>query len=759
MTPTYINDAEAVLFRFFDPHRCQLDSWTFTRSEKADSAIRQQFHASIIRWETGDDVVATLSRDCDLDISDFDTLILCCSGPETARCTIRLVVDGKTITAVDRATCLNQSEEVEAPVTGRTLQRIEIQLSDTGEVPTVFGLYWLGFANAPRRTQMQQRQAKYQSREMWADLLAPASEPVTIAPKLGLLFDADQLPALREKFKREPYASAMRQYREIAKGCLTAEPWRGVGAYPNSVKPRCYRFRGTDHIDMLAMRMGGFVGLIDEDEQLLRMSADHVLALAHCDHLYPEFMPFIAGSAWEQRPFYEYRYAMNAVYAMDFAGHLLNESGKQVLAQMLATKALPWFYQTLARHPYVRTCNQGAYFAWGAIICELALAKIYPRGGEGIDVAIRAMDETVNTYFKPDGGAYEGAGYVTATAEHALVAYALVARHRGVPLDSLVPPVLRNVGNYLTTMAATVGPIGSAIKVADGGRNGPVMFPGCAGMLAVLTGDSTIARLYAGLLAGEMRETWQTPGAIMSMVLAPDALPEPGVRPPTFHILGDTGILCSARDTPHGIVRLQLIGGTARAGHCHEERGSFVLEAFGDELAIDRGQTNYGDPRSQTLRIARYHNVLIPARADATLTNQLNPCPAATIPQGTGDATKLDASIDASAAWGDLVKHWRRRIVSDEPTTFAVHDDMALPTKGRVAFNLQHMRPWTREGDSWVTRGEHGSLRVTPQWRVDDVFSGEDSVDGDLNPAYRLTLWAPPADHHQLVTLLHVSPH
>lgn len=758
MTPTYINEAEAVFFRFFDPLRNDLAAWTFQGSAAAAATLQQQFHGSFVRWTTGDAVVATLSHECGMDISDFDTLTLCCSGPATATLTLRLLIDGKMVTPVDRVACTNQSEEVEAAVTGRVLQRIEIILTDSGTVPTLAGLYWLGFANAARREQMERRQARYQSREMWSDLLVPAGERVTMAPKLGLIFDAQQLPLLREKFKREPYASAMAQLRATAKACLNAEPWRGVGPYPNNIRPRCYRFRATEHINMLAMRLGGFVGLIDEDEQLLRMAMDHAMALAHCDHLYPEFMPFIAGSSWEQRPFYEYRWAMNAIYAMDFAGALLNRSGTEVLAQMLTTKVMPWLYQTLARHPYVRRCNQGVYFAWGAILCELALAKIYPRGGEGLDVALRAMDETVTAYFNADGGAYEGMGYVSSTAGHALVAYALVARHRGVPLNSLVPPVLHNVGNYLITMASTTGPIGSAIKVADGGRNGPVMYPSCPGMLTVLTGDHNVAAIFAGLLAGELRESPQTPGVIVPMVLGPDVLPTPHVRPPTFQILANTGMLCSARDTRHGIVRLQLIGGTANAGHCHDERGSFVLEAFGDELAIDRGQMNYGDPRSQTLRVARYHNVLIPARDDASLPNQLNPCPAATIPQGAGDATRLDASIDATAAWGAMITHWRRRIVSEEATLFAVHDDMALPTRGRVAFNVHHTQPWVRSGDSWVTRGRHGQLRVTPQWPIHDVFAGEDSVDGDLNPAYRLTLWAAPADHHQLVTLLHVSP-
>lgn len=757
MTPTYINEAEAVFFRFYDPIRNDLAAWTFTGSTKASAAIKQQFHGSFLFWATGDDPVATLSRDCNLDISDFDTLILCCSAPDTATLTIHLVVDGKRVTAVDRAGFANQSEEIEAPVNGRVLQRVEIVMTDGGSVPTMAGFYWLGFAHAARRREMEQRRARYQSREMWSDLVLPPGEAVTLAPRLGLLFDGDQLPALREKLRREPYASAMGRLRGTAKSLLKAEPWRGVGPYPNSVKPRCYRFRAVEHIDMLAMRLGGFVGLIDGDEQLLRMALDHALALAHCDHLYPEFMPFIAGSAWEQRPFYEYRWAMNAIYALDFAGALLTGPGVQVLAQMLATRALPWFYQTLARHPYVRQCNQGTYFAWGAILCELALAKIYPRGGEGLDVALRAMDETVNAYFKPDGGAYEGVGYVTSTAGHALAGYALVARSRGVSLASITPPVLHNVGNYLTAMASTCGPIGSAIKVADGGRNGPVMYPSCPGLLAVLTGDPKVAAIFAGLLAGDLEESPQTPGVIIPMALGPDTLPPPHIRPPTFHILNDTGMLCSARDTAHGIVRLQLIGGTARAGHCHDERGSFVLEAFGDELAIDRGQTNYGDPRSQTLRLARYHNVLIPAGEGDALPNQLNPCPAATIPHGSGDATRLDAGIDASAAWGDRVRHWRRRVVSDEPTTFAIHDDMALPAKGRVAFNLHHTRPWERDGDSWVTRGSHAQLRVTPRWPVDDVFAGEDSVDGDLNPAYRLTLWAPPAEHHLLVTLLHVS--
>ena len=83
------------------------------------------------------------------------------------------------------------------------------------------------------------------------------------------------------------------------------------------------------------------------------------------------------GTTWEHRAFFPYRFATNLVFAWDWAGSFLSPAGSAVLAQALSLKGLPWMLASLMRHDYVRGCNQGAYFAYGAIVCEAALGKVW----------------------------------------------------------------------------------------------------------------------------------------------------------------------------------------------------------------------------------------------------------------------------------------------------------------------------------------------------------------------------------------------
>ena len=755
MRPTPINESEGVIQRFFDPQRSRLDEWSFAADGVARSSVVQQFHASTVRWETGGGAtVGRLGREVDVDASGYDHLILCATLPASARVVLQAVVDGREQTPIHAAGS-NTSEEYEGPIRGGRISRLSIEIVDRSPDPGVAHLFWIGLFHAGRRDEMLAHPDAYSG--SWDDMVLRPGEAVEPLPQLGLFFGEDDMGRLRAKAASSSYAPLMDRLRRQAAGFLDNEPWRGVGPFPNALKPRCYRLRGQEHISTLAMRLGAFVGLVDRDEALMRMALDHALALAHCDHWQPEFLATLPGSSWEQRAFYEYRFAQNTIFAWDWAGSYLTEAGRQLLAQAISIKALPWILQTLMRHPYVRACNQGVYFSWGAIVCELALSRVYPHATELLDAAVKALDETVTTYFAPDGGAFEGMGYATSTMGHALLAYAALARHRGVALRDVVPSVLKQAPRYIMTMISTIRPYGSAIKVADGGRSGVCLYQEALGPLLELTRDPAVAALLAGMLEqDECPEHPGTPGSVFSVIYGPGRLPAASASPPVFSLLEHTGMLCSNRPTEGGSVRLQLIGGPARAGHAHDDRGSFVIEAFGEEVAIERGQMGYDDPRCAVIQHARYHNVLIPEGPDGLLPRQLNPCPGATLPEGEGDETVLRCSIDVTAAWGGLVERCVRSIESDEPARFAVTDEVRLPEAKRVSFHLHGHFPWERTDEGWVTRGRRAELTVSPQWQTAEESGREDFVDGDKSPVYHLTLVAPPARSHVLRTELHV---
>jgi hypothetical protein len=756
--PIPINDAEGVFQRFFDPNRCHLDQWHFSCDDTTKGTVEQIFAFTRLSWATGKGrTVARLEKEVDVDVSLYDGFIACATLTSSSLITITLTVDGNKQIPIDKVRGTNAPEELEAPLFGRRLTHVSIVVTNESTDPGNGSLFWLGTFHDARREASRARPNPYV--DAWDDLLVPAGDAIEATPQVGLFFGHEDLNAIRNKVKSGPYKALMEKLRKVARQELTKEPWRGVAMHPNDPRPRCLRVRSEEDISHAAMRSGAFVGLIDDDHELLRMAADHLMALCHCPTWQQEFQPTMPGSAWDQRPFHEYRWAHCAVFAWDWAGSCLTESGRYLVAHSLTTKALPWIQQALIQHPYIRHCNQGAYFAWGAIVCELALASRYRYAADLLDAAVKALDETVTNYFMPDGGTDEGVGYGTSTCAHAILAYIAVARHRGVALQELVPPNLAKHTNYIRTMMSTVPPYGSAIKIADGGRANVCMFEECLAGLHQLSGDDAIASLMSGMMAqDEFLGHYGTPGALFNIVLGPEELPEARVEPPVFNILENTGMLCSCRPTEAGPVRLQLTGGKANAGHSHDDRGSIIIEAFGEEIAIDRGQMPYDNPHCETIKFARYHNILIPECDGDLFPRQMNPCPGATIPEGKGDESTMEGHIDITPAWGEMVESCVRNIESDEPTSFEITDRVNFLEAKRVSFNLHSKFPWHKTGEGWITRGNKTELTVTPGWQPDEESGEEDFVDGLNEPVYHLCLVAPAAVSHALRTALRLSP-
>lgn len=757
--PVPINEAESIFERFWDPPRSQLGRWKCDADPATGGTISQAWHAVYVKSLRGGGTVGRLRRDLRLATDGYDHFHICLSMPVSARLTVRVTAHGRQRTIIDRQRGKNTYVEYAGSLHGaRLVQRIEIEITDESPEAGLCIILWLGLFHQTRRQAMRTRPSPFA--DGWDDLLLPSGKRVAAQPALNLFFDAKDLPALRRKVAMPPYLAMIDQFRKMARAHLADEPWRGIGPFLNPDGIRAGRSNGTPFIDPLAMRLCGFIGLLDDDPALLRMALKHALAAAHCQDWSADFLCNLPGHTFEHRAFNQYRVATNVVFAWDWAGAHLTKAGHAVLAEAVAMKGLPRMLVTLMQHPYVRSCNQGAYFAYGAIICQLALAKVWKRGGELLEPTVRALDQTIENYIAKDGGAFEGMGYVSSTVGHAVVAYQALARHRGVSFREVVPPKLAQSANYLTAMLSTAPPFGSAINVADGGRPGGTLYPDALGGLALLSKDRSMQMLLAGMISKRTaeREGHATPGSVFNVIFGPKKLPAPAARPPVFRILAQTGMLCSCRPTRHGLVRLQIIGAPAGAGHGHEDKGSFVIEAFGEEIVIDRGQMTYDDSRCLLIKFARHHNLLIPETAADPLPAQVNPCPGASLPQGRGDSRKLTAKIDATAAWGPLVKRWVRSITSQTPTEFLVADAMTLPATGAVSFHLHSRFPWRKTARGWISRGRRAEILVSPQWKTTEERGAEDFIDGRKEPVFHLTLRSGKAVQHLLKTRLSVFP-
>ena len=379
--------------------------------------------------------------------------------------TVRARVDGQLRTIVDAVNGNNAGLELEGPIGGEYISSLIITISDPGDGPGEIQLFFLGVFQKQRRQHIRNRILPYP--EDWVDLLLPeGDEPSEPEPQLGLFFGKEELERLRLRVAGKTWRSVFERLRASAHSFEDTEPWRGIGHTVNNLPVRNgHRSDGVNAshnwINITAMRICGFVGLLDRDHKLMRIALHHALALAHCDTWTTGFMSGMPGSSWETRCFSEYRNAINAIFAWDWAGSLLTPAGKELLAQAVSIKSLPWVQQTLMRHPYVRGNNQGIFFSFGGIVISIALGKHWPYGDDFIEPFRKALDQTVTTYYASDGGIYEGIGYATGSLQQALTAYAIYARHKDLPLEDIVPDVAIRSVDYITAMLSTEAPIGA----------------------------------------------------------------------------------------------------------------------------------------------------------------------------------------------------------------------------------------------------------------------------------------------------------
>jgi hypothetical protein len=241
------------------------------------------------------------------------------------------------------------------------------------------------------------------------------------------------------------------------------------------------------------------------------------------------------------------------------------------------------------------------------------------------------------------------------------------------------------------------------------------------------------------------------------IALGPDDEPTSDPIVPEFRILPNSGMLVSARQWEGGLVRVQLVGAPEKCGHSHEDKGSFILEAHGDALAIDRGIGSYYDARSHLYAYATAHNLLTPVQADGSEPHQINPAATPIVPHGRGDDCALDASLDCTSAWGGLFRRHQRRIHSETPALIVIEDEAVLPAAGQVVFHFHSLFPIFPEDGGFRVQGDHVVCVVEPVWKCTVDRCEVDGQNGAGREVWHLALRSGTAVEHRLVTSLRIA--
>lgn len=760
MHPVPINDAEGIIEAFWDATLSDLACYNFSPGEGVIARADQTWWCSQMTWQNArlGKIIFSMSREMNVSLTGYDALRIRCALPGSAKLTLKAVVDGDEQVVVDGVTGADKKWEYTGPVKGKRLEKLTIIYEALKDGDGGGTLQWVGLANQQVEHIRQTRQSPYTPD--WPRFLQPAGHPVKPLPTLGLLCDAEDMVKIRQNMKHPLFRLIGDRVRDQARQYMTAQPERFVmesGATINRHHRAHEIARGDSDPANIAI-VCGFVGLIDNDTEMLRMSARAMLSMAHAEYWDECFAEHFPGSGLDHKSFTASDNSYACALGLDWAGSVLTESGRQIILEAISRKGISRINRDFMQDEYIFDCNQASVFSQGRIAGLLAMQTLWPRAEAWMDLAEQDLLESIDRVFNmtEDHGSLEGPSYGGGTLLRALRALAMLARHQDKTLQEITPPSMIACSDYCFMFLSTAGQPGSFIPYGDG--QGIFQLDMVSLMSLATSHDRRWENLRAAMIRGQTSSgkclNANVPG-LLTLILTDPPQSKGSVDIPQFCLLGATGMLESCRQTPAGSVRLQLIGTAKGAGHVHQDKGSFVLEAFGETLALDRGMTNYGHPLVATLKSAPMHNLVTPA-GDRHEEQELVAKHAA-LPRGKADALTLDAEINTTATWINRpFKKHIRRIHSPDPTLFFIEDVIEFSEPRGAVFHLHTSWPITQENKSFLISAKHSRLLLTPLWKPIEATFHTDLFDGTGQPVNHLMITSQSDNSYNLVTVFQV---
>lgn len=711
LTPVTLGDA--VIDPFFDPALGAWSKWTIA-SDKDPVKVTELWCMVAMTWTaSAAGNGPTLERVYPapgVTLGPYSELVLSAGFPKGTTITMLAETDMGRASREFVCDAGDTSQHVLPLPAGSThLLRVEISPGAAAPGPVTGNLLWLGVRD-PRQFAAEMAQWQLFSAQPMDVFLREEPEPADASPLYNILCPADAFKEQKEKTAASG-AAALPELRSQ----VTLLPHLG-GANQNLFGRKEIRR------DLLAKTFstpgGKSMGLVRAaqqaalagDKQALREVAGAAVQIALIPHWDADFITQFPDSSWDQRCFAQAAAAHAVAVAFDLAGSWLTPAGRDLILRRLAEEGLGNINYNVWRYPYIFTCNQLAAFSQGRLAAYSVLEKQKTWGHVRpyTDLAFDELNESLAKILLPDGGFAEGPAYLSYTLNHGLQALALYGNARNKPLRDLLPPLLSKVDDYLEAMRSTVFPPGT-ILVCDA-QGGPFAGFSVANLnvMAKIRPGGAAARMLASMTEehrGRM-DLWALPAADLA-----------GVNPQhyaAFVHMPDAGVASSARKVGDLWGKLFIIGGPAKAGHNHEDRGSFALEFAGETFAADPGGLIYADAKSQAMKNAQHHNMLVPVSSASARPAPQNPASVAVIPEAQGDATTFNASLNPGVLWPDYFKQWKRSFASPTPDQITITDDYELLKGEGVEFLWHTPLPVTQEGDKVVITGARGRAIITP---------------------------------------------
>ena len=712
MRPNPINSAEAIFEPFYDRDLSELSHWQTATPGVPSLKLHQSWAMIIVEWDrpAPDGLVLRLHRKYEnLDCSAYDRLLACINLSEDYAVTLIAETDaGPRRRTGDPIGATRREEWLPLDGAGRILS-LTVEVRSPHRFSGHGWLLWFGLQSTARLPHHLAQWAGYDER--WDQYLQPPEFEPTFRPAYGLLISHDELEAVRQDFADAPAARALRL---LAEDASRIRPESLIGQNMNFWNSNMFR-RERDMGKMISIHGANAAqaGLLFKDKALCRLAARYALSIAHCEKWEDVFFAHSRGSAWDQRSFIQSIATWDCALILDLCGEWFTPLGRQLILRRIAEEAhgamnhCTWWWE------YLFHCNQLAWITPARIYGYLVLEQTMPmrlhdharpdpsRVAPYTDLAWADLIESLEKTLLPDGGYVEGIGYFTWVVRQAVASAQFYGRSRGRDLRALIPEALLRT-DRLAEMLFSTDENQEMILTADAA----FAYGDALTYLAWLMPQSHWVTVF--------RKSLNRVGASASLLALRLAreIPEKGPALSTFCEMPDTAMMCSVRPHRGELVKIFIAGNKAGSGHCHEDKGSFVLECAGDTFAADFGIIDYSNPIADLLCKAPRHTMLIPW-CDDERPQPANPNPVQVQPRGHGDETRFHATMDVTPGWEGWFKKWQRTWDSPTPEVFVITDEWAVERGHGVCLHWTTWLPMRLEGREVVIAGRRAEARLT----------------------------------------------
>jgi Heparinase II/III-like protein. len=759
-----INEAEAIIEPFWDGGSSEhpKDKYSLLKEYTVDiaagviGAVKQEWYCVEVSIDSAPSGCSGISikRACDMNIIGYDVFRVFGALPDSVKMTVNACIDGENVIIIDNYTGINNSDEIDGVISGKKITSIELSFCTTGNKPCSIILMWLGLSNRIAQKEMEERKSPYTSE--WTGHMA--ENPGNAAPEIGIYFDTCELDLIRSRVKQGSLKKVFDRVREEAVQDMDIIPEDCIGTFVPDPNEYCRRRDMKKKALAEPMERLAFVGLIDENLEMSHMAVRMALSVSHCINWCESILGAFPGATWHHRSFTEEIYTRACAVVLDWAGYCMTPHGKQVVTDAMIMKGLPRIESDFKRIEYIRRMNQGIAFCTGRIIGLIALVQSYPRYKGLLKEAEGDLHEMLDNYIYGDGGTMEGVSYWDYTFGNAVRALYALSRYHKIPFREYLPDKFIKTGDYALCMHSTTADGTTFLPVVDAHISGKIKTSLAAAFFSI-TGKDEWKRLY-----NKITDSNKPDGDIYQIVFYSDELGNDEIHAQYedntgIFVMKDVGYVRIVRSTENiGNILFFYCSGPVEPGHFHEDKGSFIIEAAGEVLAMDRGITNYANPETKFLKKAEYHNLLYPKGRDGRTFRQPADMPGGRIGSVEYDRGLLLIASTQHDAWEkDLFDVNIRRIISPLPDLYILDDEIEMNEAIEMSFIINSVFPlMTEANDSYITASKT-KLRIIPlNWRPDKVLTGVDGIDWALNPVNRLRLRSEARKSHRLLTAVEV---